>query len=118
VFIVDALDRERTLRLQRRIRGLHWRYRGLNRGLRDREYVVVTRSAPLTTFAHEIGHLLGLRHHNSPDNIMCSCRRGSDLRFTPAQGEAMQAAAPRFSSQDHRRGGQAADRSRSKRRRR
>lgn len=93
VFAIDALDDGRRMR---RIRGLHWRYRGLTRSLRGREYVVVTTAAPSTTFAHEIGHLFGLRHTTRVDNIMCSCRRSWDIGFTGSQGLAMREGARRF----------------------
>jgi hypothetical protein len=93
VFSIEDLDDGRRMR---RIRGLHWRYRGLAKGLRGREYVVVTREAPSTTLAHELGHLFGLRHSNRVDNIMCSCRRGSAVSFTMGQGAAMRDGAQRY----------------------
>jgi hypothetical protein len=96
VFAIEELDRPRRVQVRRRVRGLHWRYRGLNRKLRQREYLVVTRSAPLTTLAHEIGHMFGLRHSNYADNIMCSCRRGSDVSFTADQGRDMRDGASQF----------------------
>ncbi len=94
VFAIEALDVEG--RRARRVRGLHWRYRGLAPGLRGREYLVVTREAPATTFAHELGHLFGLRHASKTDNIMCSCRRGPDVGFTQVQGAAMRDGARRL----------------------
>ncbi|MBL4687840.1 MAG: hypothetical protein JKY37_24840, partial [Nannocystaceae bacterium] len=74
LFVTESLDLAKQRRTRRRVRGLHWRYRGVSRNLRSREYVVVTREAPDTTFAHEVGHLLGLRHATSANNVMCSCR--------------------------------------------
>jgi hypothetical protein len=89
VFVIEELDRRRRPLFGRKVRGLHWRYRGLNPRLAQREYIMVPRGAPTTTLAHEIGHLFGLRHSTSTDNIMCSCRSGSNVRFTRAQGLQM-----------------------------
>ncbi|MBC8067547.1 MAG: hypothetical protein IAG13_04365 [Deltaproteobacteria bacterium] len=98
VFAIEDLDDGRRMR---RIRGLHWRYRGLAKGLRGREYVVVTREAPSTTLAHELGHMFGLRHSNRIDNIMCSCRRGPAVSFTTGQGVAMRDGARRYIARAH-----------------
>lgn len=96
LFVTESLDLAKQRRTRRRVRGLHWRYRGVSRNLRSREYVVVTREAPDTTFAHEVGHLLGLRHATSANNVMCSCRTGSNLGFTWDQGTAMRSGAGTF----------------------
>lgn len=96
VFVIEQLDARPRRIFRRRIRGLHWRYRGLNRELRSREYVVVTRGAPTTTFAHELGHLFGLRHSTRTDNIMCSCREGSQISFSDYQGQSMRAGASKY----------------------
>ncbi len=113
VFAIEELDRRRT-HAGRRVRGLHWRYRGLNRRLKSREYVVVTSTAPMTTLAHELGHLFGLRHSNYANNIMCSCRRGADVSFTAEQGRAMREGAQSFVARQDGRwsGGGIADRPR------
>ncbi len=94
VFAIEALDE--VGHRSRRVRGLHWRYRGLAPDLRGREYLVVTREAPSTTFAHELGHLFGLRHASREDNIMCSCRRGQNVGFSAQQGVTMRAGATRL----------------------
>lgn len=98
VFAIEELDRPRRRRVRRRVRGLHWRYRGLRQDLRQREYVVVTDGAPSTTFAHELGHLFGLGHSKAETNIMCSCRRGDVLGFSPGQSSQMRSGAFSFLS--------------------
>jgi len=112
VFVTEELDRPRRRRLRRRVRGLHWRYRGLRRDLRQREYVVVTDGAPNTTFAHELGHLFGLAHSKSTTNIMCSCRQGNVLGFTRQQSAQMRSGARAYLSRQPRRFGSYADRTR------
>jgi len=96
VFVIEELDKPRRRRMRRRVRGLHWRYRGIRRDLRQREYVVVTDGAPNTTFAHELGHLFGLAHSKGSTNIMCSCRRGNMLGFTGEQSAQMRSGANAF----------------------
>jgi hypothetical protein len=104
VFVIEELDTKRRRMFRRRIRGLHWRYRGLNRDLRSREYVVVTEGAPTTTFVHELGHLFGLRHSTAINNIMCSCRRGMKVQFTDTQMRSIQTGVERYAARQ-RRGG-------------
>lgn len=96
VFVTEELDKPRRRRSRRRVRGLHWRYRGIRQDLREREYVVVTHGAPTTTFAHELGHLFGLRHSKATTNIMCSCRQGTMLGFTAEQSAQMRAGAKSY----------------------
>jgi hypothetical protein len=79
-----------------RLSGLHWRYAGMRSQMHRREFLVVAQDAPNTTLAHEVGHALGLEHHTSIENIMCSCRRGPDTLFTTRQGETMRVGATEF----------------------
>jgi hypothetical protein len=96
VFAVRELELFSARRADRRVRGMYWRYRGWNHELMRREYVVVNQDAPDTTLVHEIGHLLGLPHHRSTQNLMCGCRNGPQPRFTVMQGEIMRRNARRF----------------------
>jgi hypothetical protein len=88
VFIVESLERELPMRIGNPIRGLYWRAAGLG-WIRGRHWISVSNAAPRSTLAHELGHLLGLRHHRGERNVMCSCRRGSGIRFLPVQGVRM-----------------------------
>ena len=96
VFLVQSVELGSVLRADRGVRGLHWRYRGLRRKLRDREYVVVGSDAPTTTLVHEVGHLFGLEHDFSKQNLMCSCRTGPQQIFTRAQGVEILRGATQF----------------------
>lgn len=93
VFLVNSLELGGPLRADRSVRGLHWKYRGLVGRMRNREYLVVSNDAPPTTLVHEIGHLFGLEHDTSQQNLMCSCRQGPRQIFTLHQGWKMRAGA-------------------------
>ena len=93
VFVVDRLDRSNGRRSE--VRGMYWRYVGLRADLRGREYVAVTARAPTSTLVHEIGHLLGLGHARSRENVMCSCDRERRPAFSAEQGQQLRVAAVR-----------------------
>ncbi|WP_271999730.1 M12 family metallo-peptidase [Nannocystis radixulma] len=96
VFLVGNLELGGSRRADRSVRGLHWRYRGLLGRMRNREYLIVSNDAPATTFVHELGHLFGLEHDTSHQNLMCSCRQGPRQIFTHSQGQRMRTGALAF----------------------
>lgn len=96
VFFVDRVRLNNSRKGDRRVSGMHWRYHGLDRGIRGREYVAVAHNAPTTTLVHEVGHAFGLTHDKNENNLMCSCRRGLDSAFTKHQGRRMRLGAKRF----------------------
>lgn len=96
VFFVERLELTSPRKGDRRVSGMHWRYHGVDRSPRAREYVAVAHNAPTTTLVHEVGHAFGLAHDHRTDNLMCSCRRDLDPRFTPQQGRRLRKGARRF----------------------
>ena len=90
---LDSNDAQST-----RVSGIHWRYFGLRKRTRQREYVVVAHDAPLTTLVHELGHAFGLGHRRAASNLMCSCQRTDAPGFTARQGRMLRTGARRFLS--------------------
>lgn len=96
VYFVDRVELSNPQHGDRRVSGMHWRYRGMRRGLRSREFLAVAHNAPITTFVHEIGHLFGLGHRHQTDNVMCSCERAPTPSFSSVQGRQLRVGARRF----------------------
>jgi hypothetical protein len=96
VFFVERVRLTSARKGDRRVSGMHWRYHGLDRDIRSREYLAVAYNAPTTTLVHEIGHAFGLTHDRKTDNLMCSCRRGLDPTFTEKQGRRLRTGARRY----------------------
>jgi len=99
VFMVSNIELGSPGSGDRSVRGLHWRYSGVLRRLREREYVVVSGDAPATTLVHEVGHYFGLGHSERAENLMCSCRRGPRQVFSAQQGAVIRAGARSFLQQ-------------------
>jgi hypothetical protein len=96
VFFVERVKLNNARKGDRRVSGMHWRYHGLERDIRGREYLAVAHNAPATTLVHEVGHAFGLAHDKSKDNLMCSCRRDTVSEFTERQGRRLRLGAKRF----------------------
>ncbi|MFO7566840.1 MAG: hypothetical protein R6X02_29625 [Enhygromyxa sp.] len=103
VFYVERVKLHNPRKGDRRVSGMHWRYHGLERDIRGREYVAVAHNAPTTTLVHEVGHAFGLTHDKKKNNLMCSCRRGLDSAFTRHQGRRLRFGAKRFLRREARR---------------
>ncbi|PRP96467.1 hypothetical protein ENSA7_72820 [Enhygromyxa salina] len=103
VFFVDRVRLTSKRKGDRRVSGMHWRYHGLIKDIRAREYVAVAHNAPTTTLVHEFGHAFGLAHDTNDDNLMCSCRRGLDPAFTERQGRRLRAGARRYKKRNRKR---------------
>jgi hypothetical protein len=82
-FVEKCLDTLKDAGQPIELRGVSWVSPG-------KRFAAVAEGAPVTTFSHEIGHLLSLDHVEDPKNIMCSCTREGEAKFTSDQGDAMQ----------------------------
>lgn len=96
VFFVDRVKLTHARKGDRRVSGMHWRYRGFGHKVRAREYLAIAHNAPTTTLVHEVGHAFGLAHDTRTNNLMCSCRRGMDPAFTNHQGRRLRLGAKRL----------------------
>jgi hypothetical protein len=103
VFFVDRVRLTSARKGDRRVSGMHWRYHGLIKDIRAREYVAVAHNAPTTTLVHEFGHAFGLAHDKGVDNLMCSCRRGLTPEFTKRQGRRLRNGARRYKKRSRKR---------------
>ena len=96
VFFVERVELTSARKGDRRVSGMHWRYHGVSKDIRAREYLAVAHNAPTTTLVHEVGHAFGLAHQKATDNLMCSCRRGHQPAFTKRQGRRLRSGARRY----------------------
>jgi hypothetical protein len=85
-FVEECLDSELDADGQLKdLRGIAWHRPG------TQDFAAVAKDAPITTFSHEIGHVLDLDHlvEDDPMNIMCNCSRVPGAGFTDTQGMKM-----------------------------
>lgn len=91
VFVVDTVSVEPGDGLN----GLHTRTSPTHR-----DFVILSKTARLTTLAHEVGHALGLDHEDEKTNVMCTKREDKGAGFTTEQGDLMRVAAREFVARD------------------
>jgi hypothetical protein len=83
VFVVASLRDVDDTRLYRM--GVHWR----NTATPAHRYAIVTADALVSTFAHELGHYLGLPHAHALNNLMSYHRDGDRVFLTRGQGATL-----------------------------
>ncbi len=74
------------------------RRRATTRGswLPRQRVIVLSNAASRTTLSHEIGHAFGLEHERAAKNLMCSCDRDPQARFSEMQLARAATAAARW----------------------
>ncbi len=74
------------------------RKRATTRGswLPRQRVIVLSTEANRTTLSHEIGHAFGLEHERAAKNLMCSCDRDPQARFSELQLAQAATAAARW----------------------